>query len=67
MTHSAVSQQRSEAIRLLRDALDRFFAEGTAPTTTTRVSAGARDAYFTRIADVAGSRIAGVFRDPAPA
>lgn len=67
VTHSAVSQQRSEAIRHLRDALDRYFAEGSVPTATTRVSAGARDAYFTRIADAAGSRIANVFRDPAPA
>jgi RNA polymerase sigma factor for flagellar operon FliA len=67
VTHSAVSQQRSEAIRLLRDALDRYFAEGAAPVTTTRVSAGARDAYFSRIADAASARIADVFRDPAPA
>jgi RNA polymerase sigma factor for flagellar operon FliA len=67
VTHSAVSQQRSVAIRLLRDALDRYFAEGAAPATTTRVSAGARDAYFTRIADAASARIAGVFRESAPA
>lgn len=67
VTHSAVSQQRSEAIRLLRDAMDRYFAEGPAPATTTRVSTGAREAYFTRIADAAGSRIADVFRESAPA
>ncbi|MDF2507448.1 MAG: flagellar biosynthesis protein FliA [Microbacterium sp.] len=67
VTHSAVSQQRSEAIRLLRDALDRYFAEGAAPVTTTRVSAVARDAYFTRIAEAASARIADVFRESAPA
>lgn len=67
VTHSAVSQQRSEAIRLLRDALDRYYAEGPAPVTTSRISAGARDAYFTRIADAAGARIADVFREAAPA
>ncbi|MGS0561217.1 sigma-70 family RNA polymerase sigma factor [Microbacterium aurugineum] len=67
VTHSAVSQQRSEAIRLLRDALDRYFAEGAAPTTTTRVSAGARDAYFSRIADASSPRIADIFREAAPA
>ncbi|WP_337004409.1 MULTISPECIES: sigma-70 family RNA polymerase sigma factor [unclassified Microbacterium] len=67
VTHSAVSQQRSEAIRLLRDALDRFYSEGPAPVTSSRISAGARDAYFTRIADAAGARIADVFREAAPA
>ena len=68
VTHSAVSQQRSEAVRLLRDALDRYFAEGnTEPTATTRVSPAARDAYFARIAEAAGARIGEVFRTPAPA
>lgn len=65
VTHSAVSQQRSEAIRLLRDALDRYFAEGSTPAATTRVSVAAREAYFTRIAEGAGSRIAGAFRESA--
>lgn len=68
VTHSAVSQQRSEAVRLLRDALDRYFTEGnTEPTATTRVSPAARDAYFARIAEAAGARIGDVFRTPAPA
>ncbi|MEZ0140529.1 sigma-70 family RNA polymerase sigma factor [Microbacterium sp. NRRL B-14842] len=68
VTHSAVSQQRSEAVRLLRDALDRYFAEGgTETTTTTRVSPAARDAYFGRIAEAAGVRIGDVFRAAAPA
>jgi RNA polymerase sigma factor for flagellar operon FliA len=67
VTHSAVSQQRSEAIRLLRDALDRYFAEGAASTTTTRISAGAKEAYFARIADAGSPRIADVFRAAAPA
>ncbi|CAI7570603.1 unnamed protein product, partial [Penicillium discolor] len=50
--------QRAEAVRLLRDALDRYFAEGgTETTTTTRVSPAARDAYFGRIAEAAGVRI----------
>ncbi|CNL00905.1 RNA polymerase sigma factor%2C sigma-70 family [Mycobacterium tuberculosis] len=68
VTHSAISQQRSEAVRLLRDALDRYFAEGgTETTTTTRVSPAARDAYFGRIAEAAGVRIGDVFRAAAPA
>jgi len=48
VTHSAVSQQRAEAVRLLRDALERFHLEGTA-TPTSRVSESAREAYFSRI------------------
>lgn len=67
VTHSAVSQQRAEAIRLLRDALDRYFAEGQAPATTSRVSANARDAFFGRIAEAGTARIAAVFRETATA
>ncbi|MFS0892956.1 sigma-70 family RNA polymerase sigma factor [Microbacterium sp. 179-I 3D3 NHS] len=67
VTHSAVSQQRSEAVRLLRDALDRYYAEGAAPAATSRVSPGARDAFFARIAAVADARVADVFREAAPA
>ena len=68
VTHSAVSQQRSEAVRLLRDALDRYFEDGAAATaTTTRVSPAARDAYFARIAEAAGARIGDVFRAAATA
>lgn len=48
VSHSAVSQQRSEAIRLLRDALERFYLNaGAVPTS--RVSESAREAYFSRI------------------
>lgn len=55
VSHSAVSQQRSEAIRLLRDALERF-DHGAEAKTTSRVSAGAREAYFSRIDDAFASR-----------
>nr|WP_306823843.1 sigma-70 family RNA polymerase sigma factor [Microbacterium sp. zg.Y843] len=49
VSHSAVSQQRAEAIRLLRDAMERFHLdEGAAPTS--RVSETTREAYFSRIA-----------------
>ncbi|MBT2485056.1 MULTISPECIES: sigma-70 family RNA polymerase sigma factor [unclassified Microbacterium] len=66
VSHSAVSQQRSEAIRLLRDALDRYYTEGQAPAATARVSPAAHDAFFTRIAEAGGARIASVFRATAP-
>ncbi len=57
VSHSAVSQQRSEAVRLLRDALDRFhLGEGGEPTS--RISAPAREAYFARV-EASGDRIPG--------
>lgn len=62
VSHSAVSQQRAEALRLLRDAMDRYFPdEPVASTTpTSRVSASAREAYFDRIA-AGGRRFANAF------
>ncbi|GAA3649194.1 sigma-70 family RNA polymerase sigma factor [Microbacterium marinilacus] len=63
VSHSAVSQQRAEGLRLLRDALDRYDAEnpGDSPAPTSRVSDAAREAYFTRIAANGGRRLAGAF------
>ncbi|GAA2900263.1 sigma-70 family RNA polymerase sigma factor [Microbacterium esteraromaticum] len=58
VSHSAVSQQRAEAIRLLRDALERFYRDGEEAPTTSRVSASVRDGFFARIAETGGSRIA---------
>jgi RNA polymerase sigma factor for flagellar operon FliA len=63
VSHSAVSQQRAEAVRLLRDALDRYFADGETPAPVSRVSASARDAFFDRVATLGGSRVAAVFGD----
>jgi len=48
VSHSAVSQQRAEAVRLLHDALQRY-AIGDEMVPTSRVSSDARDAYFARI------------------
>jgi len=48
VTHSAVSQQRAEAVRLLRDAMERFHLDATA-VPTSRVSESTREAYFSRI------------------
>ncbi|MCU1545249.1 MAG: FliA/WhiG subfamily polymerase sigma-28 subunit [Homoserinimonas sp.] len=63
-THSAVSQQRAEAIRLLKDGLETHYsdaesAEGYEPQS--RIAPASRNAYLARLADqaVAGmSRIA---------
>ncbi|WP_166878252.1 sigma-70 family RNA polymerase sigma factor [Salinibacterium sp. ZJ450] len=53
ITHSAVSQQRSEAIRLLRDGLETHYADDAEAvhTPTSRVSAASRSAYLSRVAD----------------
>ena len=48
VSHSAVSQQRAEAVRLLHDALERH-TEGAAMVPVSRVSVEARDAFFARI------------------
>lgn len=61
VSHSAVSQQRAEAVRLLRDALECYFRDGDAAPTTSRVSAAVRERFFARIAEIGGSRIAKAF------
>lgn len=48
VSHSAISQHRAEAVRLLKDAMSRFEHGPSAPVTS-RVSQAARDAYFSRI------------------
>ncbi|WP_417554522.1 sigma-70 family RNA polymerase sigma factor [Microbacterium sp.] len=61
VSHSAVSQQRSEAVRLLRDAMERYFHENGEPPITSRVSATVRDAFFERIAATGGDLMARAF------
>lgn len=52
VTHSAVSQQRSQAVRLLREALANRFEpeEQTSPMPPATMSASAKNAYFDRLA-----------------
>jgi len=52
VSHAAVSQQRAEAVRMLRDALDRHYEDAplTEPTPTSRASTSALEAYFDRLA-----------------
>lgn len=61
VSHSAVSQQRAEAVRLLRDALDVYFNDGGETPRTSRVSAAVRDAFFERIATTGGELMARAF------
>lgn len=50
-THSAVSQQRAEAIRLLRDGLGAHYSDApeVAHVPESRISASSRDAYLSRL------------------
>ncbi len=66
VSHSAVSQQRSEAVRLLRDALDVYFADAAPTAPTSRVSPDAREAYMARVGDDLRTR-PGAARDEMPA
>ena len=51
-THSAVSQLRSEAVRLLRDGLESHYADGNAEhTPVSRVAVSSRSAYLARMAE----------------
>jgi RNA polymerase sigma factor, sigma-70 family len=52
-THSAVSQQRAEAIRLLRDGMGTHYsdASGSAYEPESRIASASRAAYLARMAD----------------
>jgi RNA polymerase sigma factor for flagellar operon FliA len=70
-THSAVSQLRSEAVRLLRDGLETHYSDGAAEyTPVSRVAVSSRSAYLARMAEHAMStsvRDRGVVRTEAAA
>jgi RNA polymerase sigma factor for flagellar operon FliA len=53
ITHSAVSQQRAEAIRLLRDGLETHYADYPAGdrVPVSRIAPAARSAYLARVAN----------------
>lgn len=62
VSHAAVSQQRSEAIRMLRSALDQQYPEDAVSldSPSSRTATSVRDAYFGRIA-ATGKRFARAF------
>ena len=52
ITHSAVSQLRSEAVRLLRDGLETHYSDSSAEyTPTSRIAVSSRSAYLARMAE----------------
>jgi RNA polymerase sigma factor for flagellar operon FliA len=50
LTHSAVSQQRSEAIRLMRDGLEAHYSEAEPVEVHSRIAPARRAAYLARLA-----------------
>jgi len=53
LTHSAVSQQRSEAVRLMRDGLEAHYADAEPAEQHSRVAPARRAAYLARLAETA--------------
>ncbi len=56
VTHSAVSQQRSEAVKLLRDAIEKFYAPSS-DGPHSKVSQATRAQFFDRIEQAIGGKI----------
>ncbi|OIH93763.1 sigma-70 family RNA polymerase sigma factor [Curtobacterium sp. MCBA15_001] len=66
ITHSAVSQQRSEAMRLLRDGLATHYGDGgAAPEPVSRTTTARRSAYLARVATNAAVGVARAVQDAA--
>jgi len=58
LTHSAVSQMRSEAMRLLRDGISTHYADDDAPVeSSSRIAPARRSAYLASLADFGTSRL----------
>ncbi|HEX9089297.1 MAG TPA: sigma-70 family RNA polymerase sigma factor [Arthrobacter sp.] len=64
-THSAVSQVRSEGVRLLREAMEAHYGAETVPDAPDqrRISAPRRNAYLSKVAEMTNG---GITRRPAP-
>lgn len=60
LTHSAVSQQRAEAIRLMRDGLAAHYEEEAAPNggSHSKIAPARRAAYLARLAETSASVLA---------
>jgi RNA polymerase sigma factor for flagellar operon FliA len=51
LTHSAVSQQRSQAIKLMRDGLEAHYSDGAAAEVHSNIAPARRAAYLARLAE----------------
>jgi RNA polymerase sigma factor for flagellar operon FliA len=60
LTHSAVSQQRSEAVRLMRHGLESHYSTGAVPRLEEqpKVAPARRAAYLARLAETSTARMA---------
>jgi RNA polymerase sigma factor for flagellar operon FliA len=64
ITHSAVSQQRSEAMRLLRDGLAAHYGDdGVTVEPASKTTAARRSAYLARVAANAAAGVARAVQD----
>lgn len=67
LTHSAISQQRSEAVRLMRDGLEEQYFESAPAGRHSRVAPARRAAYLARLAETASTAVrSGVPRSASP-
>jgi RNA polymerase sigma factor for flagellar operon FliA len=64
LTHSAVSQQRSEAIRLMRDGLEAHYSESAPAEPHSRIAPARRAAYLARLAEQATLATSGAAMPP---
>ena len=53
LTHSAVSQQRAEAVRLMRDGLETHYSQEATDHAHSKVAPARRAAYLARLAETA--------------
>ncbi|MDQ1531631.1 MAG: polymerase sigma factor FliA [Microbacteriaceae bacterium] len=65
LTHSAVSQQRSEAVRLMRDGLEAHYFETPSADAHSRIAPARRAAYLARLAETSSTAVRAGMSRPA--
>jgi RNA polymerase sigma factor FliA len=66
LTHSAVSQQRAEAVRLMRDGLESHYFEAGHQEPHSRIAPARRASYLARLADTASTTARASVPAPSP-
>jgi RNA polymerase sigma factor FliA len=64
-THSAISQQRAEAVRLMRDGLEAHYADAAPSEVHSRIAPARRSAYLARLAENATTAMSRQLGSPA--
>lgn len=65
LTHSAVSQQRTQAVKLMRDGLETHYSESQPAAVHSAIAPARRAAYLARLAEQAASALGGGLAAPA--